>query len=157
MNKRKQASPAKGMSAFKKREMRMDIEDDEEEEVVKPKATKSGGLKKLHKEGKVYKKKMKTIFTKWEERYLVLEGEKLMFYSDSSKKTLIRTLSMKTEVTSVIFHYDENAPKVSKRIAIKEKDESRFDLYVTKPIARAFMLKVDNENVWEAEDWINTI
>jgi outer membrane lipoprotein-sorting protein len=147
------------MSAFKKREMRMDLEEDEEEEVPKPKAaaTKTGGSKKLHKEGKVYKKKMKTIFTQWDERYLVLEGEKLMFYSDSSKKTLIRTLSLKTEVTSVFFHYDENAPKVSKRIAIKEKDESRFDLYVTKPMPRAFMLRVDNENVWEAEDWINTI
>jgi outer membrane lipoprotein-sorting protein len=146
------------MSAFKKREMRMDLEDDEEEEIVKPKATtKIGGSKKLHKEGKVYKKKMKTIFTQWDERYLVLEGEKLMFYSDSTKKTLIRTLSLKTEVTSVFFHYDENAPKVSKRIAIKEKDESRFDLYVTKPMPRAFMLRVDNENVWEAEDWINTI
>jgi hypothetical protein len=46
---------------------------------------------------------------------------------------------------------------VSKRIAIKEKDESRFDIYVTIPTPRAFMLKVDNENVWEAEDWINTI
>lgn len=135
----------------------MDLEDDEEEEVVKPKASKSGGSKKLHKEGKVYKKKMKTIFPQWDERYLVLEGEKLMFYSDSSKKTMIRTLSLKTEATSVFFHYDENAPKVSKRIAIKEKDESRFDLYVKKPIPRAFMLKVDNENVWEAEDWINTI
>ncbi len=105
----------------------------------------------------MYKKKMKTIFTQWDERYLVLEGEKLMFYSDSSKKTLIRTLSLKTEVNAVYFHYDENAPTVSKRIAIKEKDESRFDLHVTKPIPRAFMLKVDNENVWEAEDWINTI
>jgi hypothetical protein len=36
LNKKKQAPPAKGMSAFKKREMRMDLEDDEEEEVVKP-------------------------------------------------------------------------------------------------------------------------
>jgi tRNA G18 (ribose-2'-O)-methylase SpoU len=147
------------MSAFKKREMRMDLEEDEEEEVPKPKATaaKTGGSKKLHKEGKVYKKKMKTIFTQWDERYLVLEGENLIFYSDSSKKTKIQTLSLKTEVTSVFFHYDENAPKVSKRIYIKEKDESRFDLYVTKPMPRAFMLRVDNENVWEAEDWINTI
>ena len=149
--------PTKKVSAFKKREMRMDLEEDEEEEVIKPKATKSGGSKNLYKEGKVYKKKMKTIFTQWDERYLVLDGEKLFFYSDTSKKTLIRTLSLKTEVSSVFFHYDENAPKLSKRIAIKEKDESRFDLYVTKPIPRAFMLKVDNENVWEAEDWINTI
>ena len=60
-------------------------------------------------------------------------------------------------MTNVYFHYDENAPTVSKRIALKDKDESRFDVYVSKPIPRAFMLKVDNENVWEAEDWVNVI
>ena len=136
----------------------MDLEDDEEEEDHKVKSKKKAGVKKkIYKEGKVLKKKKKTIFTQWDERYLVLEGDKLLFYADSAKKTLIRTLSIKTEVSTVCFHYDENAPTQSKRIAIKDKDESRFDVYVTKPIPRTFMLRADNENVWEAEDWINTI
>ena len=136
----------------------MDLEDDEDEDIKpKPSKQKKAAGSSLHKEGKVYKKKKKTIFTQWDDRYLVLDGDKLKFYADSTKQTLIRTLCLKTEVTTVCFHYDENAPTQSKRMAIKDRDESRFDVYVSKPIPRAFMLKVDNENVWEAEDWVNTI
>jgi len=57
----------------------------------------------------------------------------------------------------VWFHYDENAPSASKKLGVKEKDESRFDIYVRKPIPRQLMLKVDDQNVWQAEDWVKTL
>lgn len=43
-------------------------------------------------------------------------------------------------------------------MAVKEKDESRFDIYVKSPIPRAFMMRVGEEgSVWEAEDWVATL
>ena len=44
------------------------------------------------------KKKMKAVFTTWEPRFLVLDQEKLLFYTDKTKKTLKKTLDLKTEV-----------------------------------------------------------
>jgi len=42
---------------------------------------------------------------------LVLDEDKLHFYTDKSKKTLKKTLDLKTEVSTVCFHYDEDAPE----------------------------------------------
>ena len=55
----------------------------------------------------------------------------------------MKTIDLKTDVIQICFHYDETAPHVSKRIGIKDKDESRFDIYVKKPFTRTYMLRVD--------------
>ncbi len=89
---------------------------------------------------------------------LVLEEDKLYFYTDKSKKTLKKTLDIKTEVSTVCFHYDEDAPEQSKRKGLKEKDETRFDIYVTKPYPRKYMMKLEGgDNVLEADDWVSSI
>jgi hypothetical protein len=44
------------------------------------------------------KKKKKAVFTTWEPRFLVLDQDKLLFYTDKTKKTLKKTLDIKTEV-----------------------------------------------------------
>jgi hypothetical protein len=99
------------------------------------------------------------VFSQWNTRYIVLDGDKLHFYADSTKKVLKKTLDLSTDVTTVCFHYDENAPELSKKMGVKgEKDESRFDVYVKKPFPRKYMLKTgDDKGVWEAEDWVNTL
>ena len=58
---------------------------------------------------------------------------------------------------SIYFHYDPKAHQVSKRMDVKDKDESRFDVFVVKPYPRAYMLRVDEMNVFEAEDWVTTL
>ncbi len=103
------------------------------------------------------KKKKKAIFTTWEPRFLVLDQDKLYFYTDKSKRTLKKTLDLKTEVTTVCFHYDEDAPEQSKKKGLKDKDETRFDIYVKKPYPRKYMLLVEENNVLEADDWVSSI
>ncbi len=61
-------------------------------------------------------------------------------------------------ITTICFHYDEKAPNASKKIREKEKDESRFDIYIkAKPVSRRYLLKTDEMHIWEAEDWVNTL
>ena len=58
-------------------------------------------------------------------------------YEDKSKKTVRKTFDLSSgTIKGIYFHYDENAPKQSKRVGVKEKDESRFDIYVSKPFPR---------------------
>lgn len=38
------------------------------------------------------------MFTQWDKRYVVLDQEKIMFYDDSSKAKLRKTLDLKTDV-----------------------------------------------------------
>jgi len=41
---------------------------------------------------------------------------------------------------------------------LKEKDETRFDIYVTKPYPRKYMMKLEGgDNVLEADDWVSSI
>lgn len=95
--------------------------------------------------------------TTWNKRYVVIDNQFIRLYEDKSKKNLRKELDMTTgNVQWIGFHYDDKAPKLSKRIDIKEKDDSRFDIYIRKPIPRAFMMRVDEGNVWEAEDWVST-
>lgn len=56
------------------------------------------------------------------------------------------------KVTNVSFHYDPNAPKVSKKIAKADIDESRFDIYTEK---RVFNLKTEPKSeLSESNDWV---
>jgi len=57
-----------------------------------------------------------------------------------------------SKVTNVSFHYDPNAPKVSKKITKAYIDESRFDIYTEK---RIFNLKTEpNVELAESNDWV---
>jgi hypothetical protein len=103
------------------------------------------------------KKKKKAVFTTWEPRFLVLDQDKLLFYTDKTKKTLKKTLNIKTDVQTVCFHYDEDAPEQSKKKGMKDIDETRFDIYVKKPYPRKYMMKVENDNMLEADDWVSSI
>ena len=155
----------------KKRKMKsvFDDSDDEgveEEEVMVKKQQVKGinttqkkkGTGKYQKEGMVLKKKRKSLFNQWDKRYMVLDGFNLHFYDDKTKKVLRKTFDLRSgNVTAVHFHYDENAPNASKKIGVKEKDESRFDLYVKKPLPRQIMFKLDDQNVWMAEDWVTNL
>jgi hypothetical protein len=58
------------------------------------------------------------------------------------------------KVKAVAFHYDEKAPVKSKKIEVKDKDESRFDIYTP---TRVYMLKTDGVSIWEAEDWVRIL
>ena len=40
---------------------------------------------------------------------------------------------------------------------MKDLDETRFDIYVKKPQSRKYMLKVENEKILEADDWVSSI
>jgi|LauGreDrversion4_2_1035121.scaffolds.fasta_scaffold21706_4 hypothetical protein len=125
-----------------KRKGKAKIIDSEEDSDEKPKKSKKRVKGKkvnedFFKEGWVLKKKRKSMFGQWDKRYLVLDGSKLSFYLDSEKKTLNKTLDLSSGVvTGIWFHYDENAPSASKKIGQKEIDESRFDIYVKKPLPR---------------------
>ena len=57
-------------------------------------------------------------------------------------------------VTSVVFHYDQNAPIKSKKLDKKDKDESRFDIYTPE---RIFMLKSDENSFFEANEWVTIL
>lgn len=132
------------------------FDDDSEEEVSKVKAPKGSG--RFNKEGYLYKKKRRAVLTQWEKRYFVLENSKLLVYTASDKKTLKKTLDFSSgEVTQVCFHYDKDAPVQSKRIDVKDKDDSRFDIYVKTPIVRAIMLRTEEMNQFQAEDWVETL
>lgn len=133
--------------------------DSEEDPKPRSKAKKaSGGKKEESKEGWVLKKKRKSVFNQWDKRYLCLQGPLLHFYLDSTKSTLNKTLDLRTGIVSgVWFHYDENAPSASKKIGVKDKDETRFDIYVRNPVARQLMLKVEDQNIWQAEDWVKVL
>jgi len=58
------------------------------------------------------------------------------------------------KVTTVAFHYDENAPVKSKKLSKKEKDESRFDIYTQH---RSYMMKTEGNSVIESEWWVRVL
>jgi hypothetical protein len=136
-------------------------EDSEEQEAEAQRilaARNKKGLGKFNKEGVVLKKKRRSVITQWDKKYLVLENGKLLVYTDSSRKTLKKTLDLASgNVTAICFHYDKDAPIQSKRIDIKDKDDSRFDVYVKTPILRPIMFKVEDQNQFQAEDWVSTL
>lgn len=66
--------------------------------------------------------------TSWQKRYAVLDGDKLTFYVDETKKQAKKFIQM-SKVQTVVYHYDMNAPVVSKKLNKDENDESRFDIY----------------------------
>jgi len=45
----------------------------------------------------------------------------------------------------------------SKRIDIRDKDDSRFDIYVKTLMVRAIMLRAEEMNQFQAEDWVETL
>jgi hypothetical protein len=57
-------------------------------------------------------------------------------------------------VDFVGFHYDPGAPVKSKRLSIKEKDESRFDIYTAD---RVYMMHSDEKSVHDSLEWISMI
>ena len=83
----------------------------------------------------------------------MLDNDKLTLYDDKSKSKPKKVIDM-TKVKNVCFHYDESAPKQSKKLRVKGRDESRFDVYAEK---RTFMLRTEEENVWDAEDWVGQL
>ncbi len=99
------------------------------------------------------KKKSRTIFTQWNKRYFVLDNDKLYVYEDDSKRKLKKVIDI-CGVKGVNFHYDEHALVQSKKLQVKGKDESRFDIYT--PL-RQFMLRTEEENIWEAEGWVQAL
>ena len=77
----------------------MDVDDDEEEQKTnKQTPTKKTKQSQHYKEGMLLKKKKKSLFKTWEPRFLVLDQDKLLFYTDKTKKTLKKTLDLKTQV-----------------------------------------------------------
>ena len=40
---------------------------------------------------------------------------------------------------------------------MKDLDETRFDIYVKKPYPRKYMMKVENDNMLEDDDWVTSI
>jgi hypothetical protein len=52
-----------------------------------------------------------------------------------------------SSVKQVTFHYDENAPVISKKLKRKNNDESRFDIYTN---TRTYMLKSDGNSLWDS-------
>ena len=106
------------------------------------------------KEGLLLKKSSKKLLgvAKWKKRYAVLEGRNLLLYVDKSRKELKKEIDMK-KVTQVFFHYDENAPKKSKKIDEKGIEESRFDIYTTN---KRFKFKTKDDNIWESQAWVKS-
>lgn len=71
---------------------------------------------------------------------MVLDNDKLHIYEEvaaGGKRKLKKSLNV-ADFDTACFHYDKDAPKVSKRADIEEKDESRFDVYVKKPVPREY-------------------
>lgn len=148
---------AKKPKGIKKKTIFDDDSGEEEQAVAKSKAAPKGSGK-FSKEGWLFKRKRSKVMTQWDKRYVVLENSKLYFYTSSDKKTLKKTFDIASgQVTQVCFHYDKDAPVQSKRLDIKDKDDSRFDIYVKTPIVRAIMLRVEDMNQFQAEDWVEMI
>ena len=60
-----------------------------------------------------------------------------------------------SQVTSVNFHYDRDAPVKSKKLfSGKVLDESRFDVYTP---ARKFMLRAENRDISESAAWVASL
>lgn len=70
------------VNKFKKKEIKMEVDSDHEEFEETKKVKGSG---KFHKEGKLLKKKKKTIFNRWDERYLILKDNFIYFYNEKPK------------------------------------------------------------------------
>ena len=58
------------------------------------------------------------------------------------------------KVSQVFFHYDENAPKKSKKIENKNIEESRFDIYTS---TKRYKFKTKDDNVWESQAWVKSL
>lgn len=84
----------KAKKGFKKRQM--DVEEESEEEERSAKKGKKKKKNDLAKEGYLLKKKMKTVFKSWEQRYVVLEEDKVLFYTSEDRKTLKKTIDLST-------------------------------------------------------------
>jgi hypothetical protein len=91
--------------------------------------------------------------SKWAKRYVVLNNDELILYKDSDMKEK-KTVILLNKVQTVVFHYDENAPVVSKKLRKSERDESRFDVYTK---GRTFMLKTEGNSIWESEAWVRVL
>jgi hypothetical protein len=107
----------------------------------------------LIKEGYIMKKRSKGLISAWDKRYIVLNGNILTFYDNDKKKYPKKRVDMK-EVTSVNFHYDENAPVRSRKLDEKKKDESRFDIYTPH---RTYMLKNESGSWFDSEGWVTIL
>ena len=83
----------KAKKGFKKRQMDVEEESEEEEWSAKKGKKKKKGPAK---EGYLLKKKMKTVFKSWEQRYVVLEDNKVLFYTSEDRKTLKKTIDLST-------------------------------------------------------------
>ncbi len=110
---------------------------------------------KTLKEGFLLKRKSKRIRQLWKKYYVVLEGSKLKFYQDESKEEMLKFIELK-KAKAISFHYDENAPKKSKKIGLKDNDETRFDLYMSTN-SKKYKFKSEDESVWESEAWVQII
>jgi hypothetical protein len=74
-------------------------------------------------------------------------------YHDETKKHAGKVIEM-NKVSFVGFHYGDDAPKKSKKMEAKEKDESRFDIYTPE---RVYMLHSDGKSLFEADAWVEII
>lgn len=110
---------------------------------------------KFSKQGFLLKKSSKQFMGigKWTKRYSVLDNDRLLFYSDESKKEQKKVIMMK-KVQTVVFHYDENAPTKSKKLRKSERDESRFDIYTK---GRTYMMKSVGNSIWDSEAWVRIL
>ena len=104
------------------------------------------------------KKKSKRLRKSWKKYYIVLlDNGILNFYVDeASKSEEPKKIIELTKVKTVCFHYDESAPKQSKKVGQKGNDESRFDVYMTFN-NKKYQLKSDDDSLWVSESWLEII
>mmetsp|Transcript_45248 Transcript_45248/g.33023 ORF Transcript_45248/g.33023 Transcript_45248/m.33023 type:complete len:125 (+) Transcript_45248:144-518(+) len=101
------------------------------------------------------KKSSKSVFglSKWQKRYLVLDGDKATFFEDGSKKKAKKVILM-SSIKQIAFHYDENAPVKSKKMKAKDNDETRFDVYTQ---SRKYQLKPESGSIWDSQEWVKLL
>jgi len=114
----------------------------------------------FHKEGYLLKKSSKQFFgiSKWQKRYFILNNESLKIFETQEKSTNAKEKKriFMSRVATVVFHYDENAPKKSKKLKKKksELDGSRFDIYTPD---RVYKLKPDHGGEGESQSWVTIL
>ena len=101
---------------------------------------------------------MKKSRSKWLKKFLVIGKDAILYvYSDHTKTKEEKRINIKKDVSSVWFHYHPKAPVQSNKLGEKDRDESRFDVYLKQPKNKRKMFKIENKSQIEADDWVSTI
>ena len=101
---------------------------------------------------------MKKSGSKWLKKYIVIGKDSVLYvYSDHTKSKEEKKIDIKRDVSSVWFHYHPKAPVQSNKLGEKDKDESRFDVYLKQSKKKRKMFRIENRSQIEADDWVTTI